>query len=236
MDPIRPARSGRPSWFAYLAFPLFVGLVLALLFAFREELLSVFRDREAIRSWVEARGAWGELAFVGLQVLQVVVFVIPGEVVQVAGGYVYGFRDGTLLSLAGITLGSLVNFLAGRWLGRPFVEAVFKKERVASIEKIAASGRAAAGFFILFVIPGIPKDALCYVAGMSRLGFPAFLAISMLGRLPGILGSSFMGSAAYSGSYRAALLVLAIASVLFFVGLFFKERIQDFLARLLKGR
>lgn len=233
---MEPKQSERPSWFAYLAFPLFIGFVLVLLLVFKDQLLSVFRDRDAIRSWVEARGAWGALAFVGLQVLQVVVFVIPGEIVQVAGGYVYGFWNGTLLSLAGITAGSLVNFLAGRWLGRPFVEAIFKKERLASIEKVTASGRAAAGFFILFVIPGIPKDALCYVAGMSRLGFPAFLAISMLGRLPGILGSSFMGSAAYSGSYRAALLVLAIASVLFFVGLFFKERIQDFVARLLKGR
>jgi uncharacterized membrane protein YdjX (TVP38/TMEM64 family) len=73
------------------------------------------------------------------------------------------------------------------------------------------------------------------MAGISRLGVVAFLSISSLGRLPGILGSAFMGSAAYEGSYRAALLVLTIASVLFFVGLFFKERIQDFVARILKG-
>ncbi len=226
----------RPSWFGYLAFPLFIGLLLALVFVFRSRLLEIFRDREAIRAWIEARGNWGRLAFVGLQVLQVVVFVIPGEIVQVAGGYVYGLWEGTVLSLAGITLGSLVNFLAGRLLGRPFVESLFDRKKMEGIERIAATGKGAAGFFLLFAIPGIPKDALCYVAGISSLGFPSFLAISMLGRLPGIFGSAFMGSAAYEGSYKAALAVLAAASVLFFVGLFFRERIESWIARLLGKR
>lgn len=226
----------RPSWATFLAFPLFIGLLLVLAFLFRDHLLPVFRDRESIRAWIESRGAWGEAAFIGLQFIQVVVFIIPGEIVQVAGGYVYGFWKGGLLSLLGILAGSVANFYVGRALGRPFVEAVFKKDRVASIEKVTISGRGAAGFFLLFAIPGIPKDALCYVAGISRLGILAFLAISALGRLPGILGSAFMGSAAYDGSYRAALLVLAVASVLFFVGLFFKEKIQDALASFLRPK
>ncbi len=160
------------------------------------------------------------------------IFVIPGEIVQVAGGYVFGFWQGTLLSLVGITIGSVVNFLAGRLLGRPFVESIFAKEKIEAVEKATGSGKAAAGFFLLFVIPGIPKDVLCYVAGMTALGFPSFMAVSMLGRLPGILGSSLIGSAAYDQNYRAALVVLIIASVLFFAGLVFKERIEGLLARL----
>lgn len=226
----------RPSWPSYLAFPLFIAVVLALVVVFRDEALALFRDRNSIKAWIEARGAWGAAAFVGLQVIQVVIFVIPGEIVQVAGGYVYGFWRGSALSLLGILMGSLVNFFAGRALGRPFVEAVFKRDRVASIERATLSGRGAAGFFLLFVIPGIPKDALCYVAGMSRLGLLSFIGISSLGRLPGILGSAFMGSAAYEGSYRSALLVLTIASVLFFVGLFFKEMIEDAIARFLRKK
>jgi uncharacterized membrane protein YdjX (TVP38/TMEM64 family) len=223
----------RFSWFSYLAFPLFIAIILLVVFVFRQDFLSILRDRESLRAWILARNGWGEFAFIALQILQVVIFVIPGEIVQVAGGYVFGFWKGSALTLAGITLGSIVNFYAGRFLGRPFVEAIFRKGRIEEIEKVTGSGKAAAGFFLLFVIPGLPKDVLCYVAGVSRLSLVVFIGISMMGRLPGVLGSSFMGSAAFAGSYRAALVVLTVASVLFFLGLFFKEKITVSLARFL---
>ena len=225
-----------PSWPALVAFPLFIALAVGVFFFFRHDIFAIFRDREALRIWLDARGAWAGLAFVGLQVFQVVVFVVPGEIVQVAGGYAFGFWSGAALSLLGITLGSLVNFAAGRFLGRPFVERIFAKEKIEAVEKVTASGKAAAGFFLLFVVPGIPKDALCYVAGMAALGLPSFLGVSMLGRLPGILGSSFMGSAAFDRDYRAALVVLGIASLLFVLGLLFKKRIEGFVAGLLRRR
>jgi uncharacterized membrane protein YdjX (TVP38/TMEM64 family) len=227
-------RIKRKSPFAYVAFPLFIVLIVALVLVFRNELWGLFKDREAIRAWIGERGVSGPLAFIGLQILQVVIFVIPGELAQVAGGYVFGFALGSLYTLVGIALGSLVNFYAGRLLGRPFVESLFAREKIEEIERVTGSGKGAAGFFLLFVIPGIPKDVLCYVAGVSKLGFPAFLAVSMAGRLPGILGSAFMGSAAYSGAYRSAIVVLVIAASLFALGLIFKEGIQNLISRLLR--
>jgi len=231
MDRVR-----RRSPFAYAAFPLFIGLIVALLIVFRSELWALFKDREAIRSWIGGRGLLGPLAYMGLQVLQVVVFVIPGELVQVAGGYVFGFGLGSVYTVVGIALGSLVNFYAGRLLGRPFVESLFAREKIEQVERATGSGKGAAGFFLLFLIPGIPKDVLCYVAGFSKLGFPAFLAVSMAGRLPGILGSAYMGSAAYSGSWRTAIIMLVAAAALFALGLLFKDRIQGAMARVLGGR
>ena len=227
-------RIERKSPLAYIAFPLFIGLIIALVLVFRDELWGLFKDREAIRVWIGERGVLGPLAYIAMQVLQVVIFVIPGELVQVAGGYVFGFALGSLYTLVGIALGSLVNFYAGRLLGRPFVESLFARERIEEIERVTGSGKGAAGFFLLFVIPGIPKDVLCYVAGVSRLGLPAFLAVSMAGRLPGILGSAFMGSAAYTGAYRSAIIVLAVAAALFALGLAFKGKIQELIARLLR--
>jgi uncharacterized membrane protein YdjX (TVP38/TMEM64 family) len=228
MDRVR-----RKSPFAYLAFPLFICAVAALVVAFRGELWSLFKDRESIRGWIDGRGALGPLAYIALQVLQVVIFVVPGEVVQVAGGYVFGFARGGLYTIVGIALGSVVNFYAGRLLGRPFVESLFAREKIERIEAATGSGKGMAGFFLLFLIPGIPKDALCYVAGFSSLGLGAFLAVSMAGRLPGILGSAFMGSAAYSGSWRAAIAVLVVAGLLFAAGLAFKDRLQEAVARVL---
>ena len=227
-------RVKRKSAFAYAAFPLFIGLIVALVVIFHNELWSLFKDREAIRLWIGGQGIVGPLAFMLLQVIQVVIFVIPGEIVQVAGGYAFGFWLGSLYSLLGITLGSLVNFYAGRLLGRPFVESLFERDKIEKVESVTGSGKGVAGFFLLFVIPGIPKDVLCYVAGVSKLGFLAFLGVSMAGRLPGILGSSYIGSAAYSGAYRGAIVVLVIAAALFALGLFFKERIQGLIAKLLR--
>jgi len=226
-------RVKRKSPFAYLAFPLFICLIVALVLVFRNELWAFFKDRESIRAWIGGSGAWGPAAYIGLQIIQVVIFVIPGELVQVAGGYVFGFWLGSLYTVIGIALGSLGNFYAGRLLGRPFVESLFPRDKIEEVERVTGSGKGAAGFFLLFVIPGIPKDVLCYVAGVSKLRLLAFLAVSMAGRLPGILGSSYMGSAAYSGAYRGAIIVLVAASLLFILGLAFKERIQGFIARLL---
>jgi uncharacterized membrane protein YdjX (TVP38/TMEM64 family) len=229
MDSVR-----RKSPFAYVAFPLFIAALVALVLVFREQLWGLFKDREAIRLWIEGRGALGPLAFILLQIVQVVIFVIPGEIVQVAGGYAFGFWLGSLYSLVGITLGSLVNFYAGRLLGRPFVESLFDREKIEKVEAVTGSGKGAAGFFLLFVVPGIPKDVLCYVAGVSKLRLLAFLGVSMAGRLPGILGSSYMGSAAFSGAWRGAIAVLAVAAALFALGLIFRERIQEGIGRLLR--
>jgi uncharacterized membrane protein YdjX (TVP38/TMEM64 family) len=176
------------------------------------------------------------LAFVGLQIVQVVVFFIPGEVVQIAGGFAFGLWWGTLWSVLGILAGSLFNFGVGRLLGRPFVEAVFGVERTRRVEAATAGGRAAAGFFILFAIPGIPKDVLTYAAGASRLEFGSFLAVSTLGRLPGIIGSAYMGSAVFDQDYLAAIIVVSIASVLFAVGLVFHRQIHEAVALLISKK
>ena len=203
-----------------------IAAVLVSAFMFRQELYELFKSSESVRAWVSARGVFAPLAFIGLQVVQVIVFVIPGEVVQIAGGFAFGLWAGTLWSVLGILAGSLVNFGLGRMLGRPFVDAVFGEERARRIEAATGGGKAAAGFFLLFVIPGIPKDALTYIAGASRLSFGAFIAASTLGRLPGIFGSAYMGSAAFEKEYTAALAVLVAASILFAAGLLFRDRLH----------
>jgi len=221
------------SWISYLAFPLFIALILAFVYIFRNSIVALFNNRDAARAWVQSKGAWGMLAYIGLEVLQVILFVIPGEVVQVVGGYIYGTWLGSLLSIIGILAGGLFNFWIGRLLGRPFVEAVFKKDTIEKIEKITNSGRQAAGFFLLFAIPGIPKDALCYIAGMTHFSLPLFMLVSTLGRLPGILGSSIMGSAAGQGSYTLAFILLGAAMVIFFIGLALRDQIQVWLEKIL---
>ncbi len=216
---------------AAIGFPLLIVGILVLVYAFRQEIWNIFSTPENVREWVSGWGITAPLIFIGAQILQVLVFIIPGETVQVAGGYLFGFLGGLGLTTLGIAIGSAVNFHLARALGTPFVTRFFNKDQVHKIERIAASPRAQIGFFLLFVIPGIPKDILCYVAGLSPMRFFFFLGVSMVGRLAGIIGSTLMGSAAAGQKWTIAIVILAVSVVLFAVGFIYRARIEKWVER-----
>ncbi len=190
--------------------------------------VDIFASVDSFKAFVEGTGYWGPLVFVVLQIFQVLVFVLPGEIAQIAGGYLFGTLWGTVLSIFGISLGSLLNFFLARILGTRFVAKLFGRERLAGFDVIRTSPRAAFAFFLLFLIPGLPKDLLCFVAGLSALRPPVFLGISMVGRFPGILGSAFMGSAAGEGRLDIAIGIALGATALFVLGMLYNERIRRF--------
>jgi uncharacterized membrane protein YdjX (TVP38/TMEM64 family) len=219
-----------------LAFPAVFAAILTLGIVFRREIWALFTSSERLRAWISAAGLKAPLLFVGVQALQVVVFFIPGEIPQIAGGYLFGVWQGVLLSLTGITLGASFNFLMARLLGVPFVRALFAGRDVERVRRLAESGRARLTFFLLFLIPGIPKDILCYAAGLSSLPLGIFLLYSGMGRLPGVLGSAMMGEAAAGQRWLLAGALMALAVVLFVVGFLLRDRLQGLLARLARRR
>jgi uncharacterized membrane protein YdjX (TVP38/TMEM64 family) len=221
---------------AILAFPLLIAVLIVPTVIFRHEIWRLFTSAERLREWISASGAVAPLVFVAVQAVQVIVFVIPGEVPQIAGGYLFGIWAGTLLSITGIIAGSAVSFFLSRMLGVPFVRALFPREQVEKIEKLLASPRSKTVFFLLFVIPGVPKDVLCYVAGLSPMRFPFFLLASLIGRLPGILGSSIIGNAAAGEKWLLAGIVFGAAVALFAAGYFLRTRIEKWLAKFSRGK
>jgi uncharacterized membrane protein YdjX (TVP38/TMEM64 family) len=214
------------------AFPLLIAALIVPVFIWRHELWDLFSSRRELRAWIQGWGAWAPLVFIGLQTLQVVVFVIPGEVAQIAGGFLFGAVKGALLSVAGIIIGSTIAFALGRALGRSFVSALFPKERLESLEKLLLTSSARIIFFLLFLIPGIPKDILCYVAGLTPVGFPFFLAASTLGRLPGIVVSAVIGSAAAADRWVLTTVVSVAALGLFAAGFFLRHPIHRWVERI----
>ena len=214
------------------SFVIVVAGLAALAVVYRRQLWSIFKSPEDLRAWVASFGVAGPAVFVGLQAAQVVVFVIPGEVPQVAGGYLFGTWIGTLLSLGGIAVGSTGAFFLARVLGVPFVRLLFEARRIERIRAVADSRRARVVFFLLFLIPGIPKDILCYAAGLSRMRYVDFLWLSMAGRLPGILGSAIIGNAAAQKRWLLALCVFGGSVLLFAAGYLLRERISGRLERM----
>ena len=217
-------------------FPLFIVSVLLAAFLARDTWMAFFSSRENVQQWILQYGIWAPAVYVAVQIFQVVIFIVPGEVIQIAGGYLFGIPLGTVYSLLGIAIGSAIDFTMGRFLGRTFVEGVFGETRVAQFDSVTESSKARTGFFLLFVIPGIPKDVLVYVAGLSRLRFASFLLITMGGRLPGILGSAVIGDSAASGRYVLAGVIFGLSVVLFVLGVFFRGRLQSLVERIASSR
>jgi uncharacterized membrane protein YdjX (TVP38/TMEM64 family) len=216
---------------ALVVFPLLIAALLIPVIIWHAELWTVFGSVRRIRDWVQGWGPAAPLVFVAAQALQVIVFAIPGEVVQIAGGYLFGGWMGTLLSLSGILLGSAVAFFLSRFLGRPFVAAVVPPPQLQRVEKLVQSRSSRVVFFLLFLVPGVPKDILCYIAGLTPMGFFYFLGVSVVGRLPGIIGSSMIGGAARSRRW-VALGILSVAAIaLFFAGLLLRPRLQALIER-----
>jgi uncharacterized membrane protein YdjX (TVP38/TMEM64 family) len=217
---------------AMVGFPLLLTAIFAPLIIFRREVWDFFTSIKNIREWVSERGAIAPMVFVAVQALQVIVFVIPGEVPEVAGGYLFGVWAGLLLSMLGILLGSAVGFFLSRLLGVPFVRAIVPKEQFDKMEKLLNSPRSKIVFFLLFLIPAIPKDFLCYVAGLSPMGFPFFIAISFLGRLPALFGSTMIGSAWAENRWVLAGIIFAVVAVLFGVGYLLRDRVGKLIERI----
>ena len=135
------------------------------------------------------------------------------------------------MSSTSATVSSAVAFLASRLLGIEFLRAILRGEQLERLQQMASSPRATITFFLFFLIPGIPKDVLCYVAGLSRMRMSLFLLIATVGRLPGVVGSVVMGDAAAEQRWLFAGIVMAIALALFGTGVLFRARLLAFLER-----
>jgi uncharacterized membrane protein YdjX (TVP38/TMEM64 family) len=164
------------------------------------------------------------------------VFVVPGEVVQISGGYLFGIFEGALWSTVGIAVGASMNYAIGRYAGRAFIDRFLSEKAAARFTSIALSSRGRLGFFLLFVIPGIPKDVLCYVAGGALMRFWGFFVISTVGRLPGIVGSAVIGGTAAAEQWVVSVSVFGLAVVLFLLGVAFRKQLEAVVERLTLGR
>lgn len=164
---------------------------------------------EQFRQWVDGHGLLGMAAYVGMVFLQVAVAVIPGEPLEISGGYAFGAVQGTVLCMLGAFLGSVAVFAFVRRFGRELVEVFFPKEKIESLRFLQSSPKRELLFWLVFVVPGTPKDLLCYFAGLTDLSWGKWLLICSLGRVPSIVTSTVGGNALGGKNYLFAILVFA---------------------------
>lgn len=190
-----------------------------------------FDDFEAVSSsgdklgrFLQSLGPYSPAVFVVLQILQVVAAPIPGELTGVVGGFVYGETLGFILSTVGLAIGSWVAFELASILGRPFVERFVSPEVLHKFDFLTTN----TGTFIcflLFLVPGFPKDYLCLVLGLSRMKLSTFLIVSNIGRLPGTYMLTIQGAKFREQDYlQFAIIAVASALVLLFAYIY-REKI-----------
>jgi uncharacterized membrane protein YdjX (TVP38/TMEM64 family) len=175
-------------------------------------------EPEHFRLWIESLGILGDFAYMALVMLQVIVAFIPGEPVEILGGYAFGVWHGTMLYLIGAFAGSLIVFLFVRKFGKTAVEIFFSKEKLESLKILHASPKRTLIFSIIFTVPGTPKDLLVYFAGLTDMKLSTWIIISAFGRIPSVITSTISGSALGEGEYYSAIAALIITAVLSLAG------------------
>lgn len=194
-------------------------------------LFNFFMDRERLVAWIHSLGAWGFAGFILLQVIQVVAAPIPGEVTGVLGGYLYGPLVGVVLSTVGLTAGSFLAFSLSRFFGRPLTDKFVDPKTMERFDYLLLH-KGAFLVFLLFVIPGFPKDYLCYILGLGHLTTLEFLTIATTGRLLGTMLLTLGGTFLRNRQYYSFFLLSGAAVVVVFLTIAYRDRLERLFQRL----
>jgi uncharacterized membrane protein YdjX (TVP38/TMEM64 family) len=201
---------------------LIVLITTGVLLFYHYDLYRFFISRRKLLYFINSFGPLSVLIFIGLQILQVIVAPIPGEVNGFIGGYLYGPTLGTLYSTIGLTIGSWLAFVLARWLGLPFVEKVLNPQVIQKYDYFMEH-RGTLVTFILFLIPGFPKDALSYIVGLSHMKMTTFLVICTAGRFLGTLMLSISGSCARNNQMMMMMAILGISALIVLLAYYYHE-------------
>ncbi len=183
-------------------------------------------EPEEFRKWVDAKGIWGPLIYMGLVIFQILIAFVPGEPLEIAAGYVFGTFRGTVFCLIAASLGSIMVLLLVRKFGKALLEIFFDKEKIESLKFLQSSDKKIILFLILFLVPGTPKDLLCYYGGLTDISMPLLIFICTVCRLPSVITSTVGGDALGTGEYSFAIIVFAVTAVVSFLGILIYRKIS----------
>jgi uncharacterized membrane protein YdjX (TVP38/TMEM64 family) len=216
-------------WKCFLAFSLIVLLatLMVSLWAHVGPHLALFRDPAHLREWVREWGKWAPVAIIILQVVQVVAAPIPGTAIGLVSGYLFGALWGTVYSMAGTALGSWIAFMLARRYGRPLVERLVPADILARLD-VGARRKGLFFFVLVFLLPFLPDDMACFVAGLTPIPISVLMLAVLVGRPPGILVSCWLGAKATALTQAQQAMLIAISGLLALVFLVYGERLQGY--------
>jgi len=193
-------------------------------------LFEFLSDRNNVSTYVSGFGPWAPLIFMAFQVLQVVFAPVPGEMTGVVGGYLFGVWQGFVYSSLALTMGSIINFGIGGFLGRRFIRRLIPPEHLQRFDTLVRH-EGALIIFILFVFPGFPKDYLCLFLGLSTIPFKIFVWMAAVGRMPGTFMLTLQGSMLYREKYMLLIIVAGVFCLFVLLSYYFRETLYRWIEK-----
>ena len=181
-------------------------------------LKSNFSDTDAFKAFVDENYILSMILLIIICAVQVIIALIPGELVEIAAGYAFGALPGALICLVGITLGSICVILLARKLGRKFVESIYPREKIDSLPILNDPKKRNTFTALLFLIPGTPKDLITYIVGITEMSIPLYILIATIARFPSIIISTIGGDALGDSRFLYAAIAFIISAAVSLAG------------------
>ena len=197
-------------------------------------LTSFLNNKDTIISWVEGHGFLGPLAFIFLQVLQIVLAPIPGQIVGGVGGFLFSWW-GVLWTCIGTAIGGFIVFWLSRKFGRPLVEKIVKKDSLDKFDFIFNNNTSFI-LFVIFLIPGLPDDIICYLAGLTKISLKKLVALFVVGRLPAIIITNYLGFGIGEENLTPVIVISIIIAIVLALIVWQREKIINFLKKLQQNK
>lgn len=203
----------------------FLGIIaIVIMVKFAPQLIELVQNPQRFADYLNAFGFWGSIIFVFFEILQVIIALIPGDLFHISAGFIYGMPMGFILAYAGEVIGALVAFSMAKFFGADIVKKFVSEERIQKTSELINSAKGTFGILVLCLIPGIPKDILIYVAGITPVKPLRFLIIFLVCRIPDIFIKASGGSVLYAGNTTGLIIVIAALAVLLGGGFLLKKK------------
>jgi len=235
------ATSSRTKWKWVLFLCILAGFVFFLVYQYNSQpwtqvvkIYDSLHNRHELKRFILSFGAYSPLAYILLQIIQVIVAPIPGGAIEFLGGYLFGVKAGFIYSMIGLMLGSWAAFSLARIFEKIAVEK-FVSERTRKKFDYLVEHEGVILSFILFLLPGFPKDALCYILGLTPMHLGIFLIISTIGRIPGTLIATLQGAKAFEHQYYTFGILLGGSALVILAFYIYHEEIHHLVKKLRGG-
>lgn len=210
---------------------IIVGIPAYILF-YHREVIQQLNSFNAVVNYLRMYRGQSYLMYIVAQILQILVSFLPGEMFQFAAGYLFGVIRGLILSVVGAALGTIVTYYAASFLGRDALSLFVNREKMEHYAELFNSEKAYLATFFIYLIPGMPKDICCYISGVSGMKAKWFLALSLAGRIPGMMISLIFGAMYLERNYVVMGIIAGIVLIIILICVVNRKKLNNFIDRI----
>ncbi|MDD5922350.1 MAG: VTT domain-containing protein [Eubacteriales bacterium] len=221
---------------AILKLIILLGILIGIpvyLFTARRDVIASFRSFQDVREYILGFGKEAALGYIAFQIAQIIISFLPGEFFQIAAGFIFGFLPGLILSVIGAFIGSSITYWLARFLGQDALFLLFGEEKAKKWMAYFQKRSAYTFTLVVYLIPGTPKDILCYLAGISNMKFVPYILISNAARVPAMCISLLFGKFLLEKNYTFMIVIAVCVLIVLLLFLIFRKKIDVLMDRFL---